>query len=288
MAKDLYDDFTQVREAYQRANDILGFDLARYSFEGPEETLKQTQVTQPAIFVHCAALLGLLSNQGLQPAMAAGHSLGEYTAFYAAGVFTFEDALRLVKVRAEQMQKAGELNAGAMAAIIGLEAAAVKAVCQEAETAGIVQIANYNSPAQLVISGSETGVEKAMEIARDRGARKVIPLVVSGAFHSPLMEYACPGLRQAIEETEFTQARFPVYTNVLARPVTQPDEIKKLMLQQLTNPVHWVSSIENMIADGATDFYEIGPGKVLTGLLKRINRTVPGTSISGSDDLGTI
>lgn len=288
MAKDLYENYTEVRNIYTKANEILGFDLAKISFEGPEETLKQTRITQPAIFLHSASLIHLLWKKELQPDMAAGHSLGEYSALYSAGAFTFEDALRLVKIRAELMQKAGETNPGTMAAIIGLDTEKVKPVCEEASAFGVVQVANVNSPVQIVISGSIEGVEKAVELARAKRAKKAVPLVVSGAFHSPLMESARDGLEKALNEVEVKEARFPVYTNVDANPVTKPDDIRYYLSQQLTSPVRWLETIQNMIRDGAGEFFEIGPGTVLTGLLRRINREVAGKTVGSLENLEKI
>lgn len=285
MAKDLYEQFDEVRSLYQTANDILGFDLTQVCFEGPEEKLKQTRVTQPAIFVHSAAVTGLLRERGRLPEMTAGHSLGEYSALYAAEALTFEDALRLVKVRAELMQKAGEIEPGTMAAVIGLSAEELTAVCEEASAAGVVTVANYNSPGQLVISGSVAGVEQAMVLAKERGAKRAIPLVVSGAFHSPLMEHALAGLEQALAEVPISAPICPVYANVDARPTSEPERIRSNLKQQLTSPVRWTETIQNMIADGATRFFEVGPGTVLTGLLKRIDRQVPCSAIGGVDAL---
>lgn len=287
MAKDLYDASEAVRRLYQQANDILGFDLAQYSFSGPEETLKQTQITQPAIFVHSAAVLDLLDDT-LRPAMAAGHSLGEYTALYAAGVFGFQDGLRLVKVRAQEMQRAGEMQPGTMAAIIGLDRQSLQHICDEAASRGIVQIANLNSPVQTVISGSVDGVRGAMDLARERGAKRVVELVVSGAFHSPLMQPARAGLEKALDSIQMADARFPVYSNVTGTPVTRVTDIKQSLLEQLTSPVRWVESIEQMIADGASKFFELGPGTVLSGLLKRINREVESTSVGSMETLNKL
>lgn len=288
MAKDLYQHFAAVRELYSKAKEILEYDLAAISFEGPEDELKQTRLTQPAIFVHSAVLTQLLFNKEIKPNMAAGHSLGEYSALCAAGALTFEDALRLVRIRAELMQKAGEANPGTMAAVIGLESEYVKTICEEASSAGIVQAANFNSPFQVVISGSIRGVEKAMELAKQKGARRVTPLVVSGAFHSPLMESARSGLDRALQEVNIKEGRIPVYSNVTASPVTKPDAIKHCLREQLTRPVRWVEIIQNMIKDGATEFYEIGPGNVLTSLLKRINREVVGKPVGNLENLEKI
>jgi len=285
MAKDLYDHFEDVKQTYENANQILGFDLADICFNGPEEKLRQTRVTQPAIFVHSTVLVKLLFEKNSKPEMAAGHSLGEYSALYAAEALTFEDGLRLVKVRAELMQKASELNEGTMAAFIGLQEDVVAEVCETASSVGVVQVANFNSPGQVVISGSVAGVNRAIEIAKEKGAKRAIPLVVGGAFHSPLMEYASEGLQKALAEVEIRLASMPVYSNVLAKPVTQPDEIKQLLAEQLTSPVRWVEIVESMIQDGATEFHEVGPGSVLTGLLRRINREVTGKSIDKLENL---
>lgn len=287
MAKDLYDHFEDVKQTYENANQILGFDLADICFNGPEEKLRQTRVTQPAIFVHSTVLVKLLFEKNSKPEMAAGHSLGEYSALYAAEALTFEDGLRLVKVRAELMQKASELNEGTMAAFIGLQEDVVAEVCETASSVGVVQVANFNSPGQVVISGSVAGVNRAIEIAKEKGAKRAIPLVVGGAFHSPLMEYASEGLQKALAEVEIRPANMPVYSNVHAKPVTQPDEIKQLLAEQLTSPVRWVEIVESMIQDGATEFHEVGPGSVLTGLLRRINREVTGKSIDKLENLQT-
>ena len=285
MAKDLYDHFEDVKQTYENANQILGFDLADICFNGPEEKLRQTRVTQPAIFVHSTVLVKLLFEKNSKPEMAAGHSLGEYSALYAAEALTFEDGLRLVKVRAELMQKASELNEGTMAAFIGLQEDVVAEVCETASSVGVVQVANFNSPGQVVISGSVAGVNRAIEIAKEKGAKRAIPLVVGGAFHSPLMEYASEGLQKALAEVEIRPASMPVYSNVHAKPVTQPDEIRQLLAEQLTSPVRWVEIVESMIQDGATEFHEVGPGSVLTGLLRRINREVTGKSIDKLENL---
>jgi len=287
MAKDLYDHFEDVKQTYENANQILGFDLADICFNGPEEKLRQTRVTQPAIFVHSTVLVKLLFEKNSKPEMAAGHSLGEYSALYAAEALTFEDGLRLVKVRAELMQKASELNEGTMAAFIGLQEDVVAEVCETASSVGVAQVANFNSPGQVVISGSIAGVNRAIEIAKEKGAKRAIPLVVGGAFHSPLMEYASEGLQKALAEVEIRPASMPVYSNVHAKPVTQPDEIKQLLAEQLTSPVRWVEIVESMIQDGATEFHEVGPGSVLTGLLRRISREVTGKSKDKLENLQT-
>jgi len=285
MASDLYDSFPKAVEYFNIANKILGFDLHDVCFNGPEDLLKQTYVTQPAIFVHSCIVSELLKARQVQPSVAAGHSLGEYSALVAAGALSFEDALNLVKLRGAAMQAAGEKNPGTMAAIIGMSAADVDELCRRAGQAGVVRPANYNSPGQIVISGSESGVAKAIELAKDMGARKAVPLVVSGAFHSPLMEPARESLRDALETTAFQDARIPVYTNVTAKPETRATELKKLLDLQLISPVRWQESVENMIQDGVGHFYEVGPGRVLTGLVRRIDRAYTPTSVDSVDDL---
>ncbi|NOZ61200.1 MAG: ACP S-malonyltransferase [Calditrichaeota bacterium] len=272
MARDLYDEFPQAREIFQHANEILGFDITKICFEGPEEELKQTRITQPAIFIHSYIVVKILAERGLQPDMAAGHSLGEYSALVAAKVLPFEDGLRAVKKRGELMQVAGENQPGTMAAIVGLSAEDVEEVCLGASGAGVVQPANFNSPSQIVISGSVAGVSKAMELAKEKKAMKVVPLVVSGAFHSPLMAPAQEELQKFLAQLPFVDAEIDVYANVSANAHRKADEILPLLIQQLTSPVRWAETVERMVADGADSFFEVGPGKVLTGLMKRINR----------------
>jgi len=290
MGKDLFEKFQQSRKTYLKSNEILGFDLSSTSFEGPEEKLKQTYITQPAIFVHSFAITELLRDK-LKCSYTAGHSLGEYTALVNAGALSFEDGLKLVKLRGELMQKAGEEQKGTMAAVIGLEARVLETVCEEASSAGVVQIANYNSPGQIVISGSVNGVRKAMEISKEKGARKVLELVVHGAFHSPLMEPAREELKKTLYDTDIKNVRIPVYSNVTGAAVTSgtPAElIRDLLYKQLTSPVRWQESVENMITDGAKEFIEIGPGKVLQGLVKRINGNVNVRGYDKAADLETI
>ncbi|MDZ7332571.1 MAG: ACP S-malonyltransferase [candidate division KSB1 bacterium] len=274
MGRDLYEQFPIARDLFDEANALLKFDLKKICFEGPQEALQQTQVTQPAIFVHSIIVTKILAEQNLTPDLAAGHSLGEYSALVAAGVLTFEDGLRVVQKRGELMQMAGTINPGTMAAIIGLSDEQVIEICQRASEAGVVTAANFNSPMQVAISGSPEGVARASELALKQGAKKVIPLVVSGAFHSPLMENAQQELKAMLERIELRPAKIPIYSNVTARPVNDVAEIRTLLYQQLTHPVRWVETIQNMVADGATDFYEVGPGTVLAGLVKRINRTI--------------
>jgi len=272
MGKDLYEQLPEARQRFEQADALLGFSLTKICFEGPEEELKQTKNTQPAIFLHSMVAANLY--RGERATMAAGHSLGEYSALVYAGALTFEDGLRLVRLRGELMQQAGIEQPGTMAAIVGLEPIVVDDVCRTASSAGIVQSANFNSPGQIVVSGSVAGVRKAMELAKKRGAKLVKELPVSGAFHSPLMEFAGSGLKSALEKTSITDAAIPVYANVTARPVQKAEEIRRLLYEQLTRPVRWEETITNMVLDGADLIVEIGPGKVLQGLVKRIQGDV--------------
>jgi len=283
MGKDLFVDFPAAKELFLRADAALGFPLSKICFEGPEEELKQTRNTQPAIFLHSVVVWNILSPQNA--AMLAGHSLGEYSALVAAGALTFEEGLKLVRLRGELMQKAGEENPGTMAAVVGLDPKIVGEVCCTAWKEGIVQAANFNSPGQVVISGSVNGVRKAMELGKQRGAKLVKELVVSGAFHSPLMQTAKEGLKPALDKADFRDAKIPVYANVTAKPVQKADEIRAMLFEQVTSPVRWEETIINMFADGASDFIEIGPGKVLQGLVKRI---VPNASIAGFDSAANV
>ena len=282
MGKDLYAQFPAAKEMFDRADEILGYPLSKICFEGPEEKLKQTKNTQPAIFLHSVVLWNLLKPKSAYggPAMTAGHSLGEYSALVAAGAMLFDDGLKLVRLRGELMQKAGEENPGTMAAVIGLEPKVVGEICCSAGKTGIGQAANFNSPGQVVISGSIAGVRKAMEIAKERGAKLVKELVVSGAFHSPLMQSAKDGLKVALDSAHVNDANVPVYTNVTAKPVRKAEEIRAMLCEQVTSPVRWEESIRAMVGDGATKFIELGPGKVLQGLVKRI---APNVEIGGID-----
>lgn len=285
MAKDLFEADGASRAMMERADEILGVPLSRMCFEGPEEELRQTKNTQPAIFLHSIVLFTAM--RGPHPAMVAGHSLGEYSALVAAGALTFEDALRLVRLRGELMQKAGEERKGTMAAVVGLTPGVIEEVCREASPAGIVQPANFNSPGQIVISGSVEGVRKAMEIAKTRGAKLVKELVVSGAFHSPLMETARDGLKEGLDRTAIRNAVLPVYANVTAEPVTEAAEIRDLLYRQLTNPVRWEQTVRAMVRDGAGTFTEVGPGKVLQGLIKRTELGVATTGVDTWENLET-
>jgi [acyl-carrier-protein] S-malonyltransferase len=285
MGGDLFEAFPQARARFQQADEILGAPLSTICFEGPEETLKQTRYTQPALYVHSAIVAELLAENGIQPAMTAGHSLGEYSALFAAGAWDFETGLRVVKVRGEGMQHAGEANPGTMAAVIGLEEAQVRDLCEQAGTAGVVQAANFNSPGQVAISGSVSGVHHAMDLAKEAGAKLVKELVVSGAFHSPLMEPARESLFAALDGAEIHPPRCPVYANVDAEPVDDPAQIRQRLKDQLLSPVVWAQSIQSMVQNGAQSFVEIGPGQVLTGLLKRIDWTVQGTAAGTVESL---
>lgn len=267
MGKDLYDNSLKAREMMERANEILGFRITDIMFSGSDEDLRATKVTQPAIFLH-SVCLALCSDDLPAPDMVGGHSLGEFSALVACGAVDFESALRLVAVRASEMQKCCEANPGGMAAIIGLPNEKVEEICTG--ISGIVIPANYNCNGQVVISGEKQAVEAACEAMKAAGAKRALPLSVSGAFHSPLMEAARVELGKAIEKTEVRTPSCPIYQNVTAKPETDPARIKDNLLQQLTSPVKWTQTVENMLADGATIFRELGPGNVLQGLIKRI------------------
>ncbi|MCL4539375.1 MAG: ACP S-malonyltransferase [Bacteroidetes bacterium] len=278
MGKDWYENSDRVKRMYHRANEILGFDISKVCFEGPEEDLRQTAVTQPAIFLHSAVAFTSLEKKEFNAA--AGHSLGEYSALFAAGALDFEHTLMLVGLRGRLMQNAGDARPGTMSAVVGLEANVLEEVCRESSGEGVVQPANYNSPGQTVISGDVDAVHRAMELARTRGAKIVKELVVSGAFHSPLMEAAREELKKAIDSAPIHDARVPVYANVTAKPVSSAEEIKDALVRQLTNPVRWQETVSNMSEGGINRFVEIGPGKVLQGLVKR---TVQAGEIEGID-----
>ncbi|MBT7135856.1 MAG: ACP S-malonyltransferase [Polaribacter sp.] len=277
MGLDLYENSPLAQEYFEKANDILGFSITDIMFEGTAEQLKQTKVTQPAIFLHSVILAKVLGDS-FQPEMVAGHSLGELSALVANDVLSFEDGLTLVSKRALAMQKACESKPSTMAAVLGLEDGIVEETCAEIE--GVVVAANYNCPGQLVISGEFSAVEKACELLTEKGARRALLLPVGGAFHSPMMEPAREELAAAIEATEFRNPSCPVYQNVTASAVVNPEEIKKNLILQLTAPVKWTQSIQAMIADGGTEFIEVGPGKVLQGLMRKIDRSVTATGAS--------
>lgn len=275
MGKDLYDNSPLAKELFEQANEILGFDITKIMFEGSAEDLKQTNVTQPAIFLHSVILAKVLGGD-FKADMVAGHSLGELSALVANGTLSFEDGLKLVAKRADAMQKACESVPGTMAAILGLEDAVVEEICETVE--GDVVAANYNCPGQLVISGELEAVKAACELATEKGARRALLLPVGGAFHSPLMAPAKDELAAAIEATQFNEPSCPVYQNVVAKAVTNPDEIKQNLIAQLTGAVKWTQCAQAMIADGATEAIEVGPGKVLQGLFAKIDRSVARSS----------
>jgi len=274
MGKDLYEKTQIGKELFEKANDILGFSITEVMFNGTDEDLKQTNVTQPAIFLHSVILAKTIPD--FKPDMVAGHSLGEFSALVANGALAFEDALKLVAKRADAMQKACEVEPSTMAAIMGLEDETVEEVCNQIED--VVVPANYNSPGQVVISGSTAGIDTATEILKEKGAKRAVKLKVGGAFHSPLMEPAKQELEKAINETTFSNPICPVYQNATATPADNPETIKENLIKQLTSPVKWTQSVENMIQDGAQSFTEVGPGKVLQGLIKKVDRKMPAES----------
>jgi [acyl-carrier-protein] S-malonyltransferase len=270
MGKDLYDNYALARELMLHANEVLGFSLTDVMFEGSDEDLRQTRVTQPAIFLHSVVACRLMTQ--LRPDMVAGHSLGEFSALVIAGALDMGDGLRLVSERALAMQEACELTEGTMAAVLGLADDKVAEVCEGVQD--VVVAANYNCPGQVVISGSMSGVELACKALKEAGAKRALKLPVGGAFHSPLMQPAAERLQKAIMDTTFYAPIFPIYQNVSARAEENKDVIKRQLLEQLTAPVRWTQSVQQMIADGATDFYEFGPGDVLKGLIRKINSNV--------------
>ncbi|MHC4181970.1 MAG: ACP S-malonyltransferase [Planctomycetota bacterium] len=276
MGKDIYSQTSEAREVYNRANEILDFDLSDICFNGKQEELNKTSICQPAILVTSIAILRAFkarSNGDISCHAAAGLSLGEYTALVFTNSISFEDALQLVYKRGQFMQEACDKEKGAMASIIGLEESRVEEICKEAKQYGEICAANYNSPGQIVISGKEEAVKRAMAIAKEKGARAVIPLKVSGAFHSALMSPASSKLAKEIEKTNVSKAEIPVMTNTNAKYISEPDDIKSSLIKQLDNPVRWSHSIQNLIDDGIEEFYEIGPGKVLSNLLRKIDKT---------------
>jgi len=277
MGLDLYENHSEAQELFEKANEILGFSITDIMFEGTAEDLKQTKVTQPAIFLHSVILSKVLGD-GFKPDMVAGHSLGEFSALVANGTLNFEDGLKLVSQRALAMQKACEIQPSTMAAVLGLEDEVVEKLCTEVE--GIVVPANYNCPGQLVISGEVDAVNVACEKMREAGARRALLLPVGGAFHSPLMEPAREELAAAIESTEFKVPSCPIYQNVTTTAVSDAEEIKKNLILQLTAPVKWTQSVQQMVDDGAASFVEVGPGKVLQGLVKKIYREAETSSAS--------
>lgn len=278
MGQDLYDKSTLARDLFEKANNILGFKITEVMFSGTEDDLKQTKVTQPAVFLHSVILAKVLGDD-FRPDMVAGHSLGEFSALVANKVLSFEDGLKLVFARAMAMQKACEANPSTMAAILGLDDNVVEQVCKSISEE-VVVAANYNSPGQLVISGSMAGIELACQKLKEAGAKRALPLKVGGAFHSPLMEPARVELADAINNTKFSRGICPVYQNVTAQSVTDPEIIKVNLVKQLTAPVRWTQIMQNMIADGAKSFVEVGPGTVLQGLVKKVNKDIEAVSAS--------
>ena len=277
MGLDLYNDFSIAKDLFKKANNILKFDITEIMFNGSSEDLKQTKVTQPAIFLHSVILAKTLGNN-FKPDMVAGHSLGEFSALVANNTLNFEDGLKLVSARAQAMQKACDNNPGAMAAVLALEDTTVENVCKEIE--GVVVAANYNCPGQLVISGEINAIDLACKKLKEQGARRALVLPVGGAFHSPLMEEAKKELENAISNTTFSNPICPIYQNVTSFAVSDQMKIKENLIAQLTSPVKWTQSIQKMIVDGATNFIELGPGKVLQGLARKINSDVKASSLS--------
>lgn len=275
MGKDLYQNNPKAKDLFSKANDVLGFDISKIMFEGTSEDLKETKVTQPAIFLHSVAIA--LTEDDFEPEMVAGHSLGELSALVAAKVISFEDGLKIVSKRAKAMQKACELRSGTMAAILALDDEVVERTCKEVK--GVVVAANYNCPGQLVISGEVDSVNIACEKLKKIGAKRALVLPVGGAFHSPLMDPAKEELAEVINTTEFKEPICPVYQNVNAQPVKNPEIIKQNLISQLTSPVRWTQTVKNMLSDGASSFTEIGPGKTLQGLVKKVDRQIETSGI---------
>ena len=288
MGKDLYDRFDIARKRFDQAGEIFKFDLAQLCFEGPDDELRLTRNTQPAIFVHSFILVELLRERGVHPDMLAGHSLGEYTALTASGALEFEEALRLVMLRGEAMQHAGDYQKGTMAAVIGLDFHLVEKFCNEVSRSAYVGMANFNSPSQVVISGTIDGVHQVMARVQQAGAKRVIELNVSGAFHSPLMERALNFLSDALEKANIQAPNIPVYSNVNAEVNRDPERIRKLLEEQLLDSVLWYQSIEKMIADGATYFIEVGPGKVLSNMLRQTRKDVTAVPVGSVEQLELI
>lgn len=286
MGRELAEAFPEARRTFEEADDTLGFALSQVAWNGPEDELTGTSIAQPAILTHSIAVVRVMADRLDDIAYGAGHSLGEFTAYVAAGALSFADGLRTVRLRGELMQRAGEERPGAMAAVLGLDEDKVEAVCERASTEGSICVpANYNSPNQLVISGDVAAVERAMELAKEAGARRSLRLNVSGAFHSPLMKVAEEGLAAQLDAITFERPRFPIISNVTAKPVSEPDAARRLLLEQLTSAVRWTASMRTMIDAGVMQFYELGPGNVLAGLLRRIERSAHVQSIGSPAEL---
>ncbi len=288
MGRDLYEASSAAREVFDLANDVLETDLKACCFEGPEEALKQTAVTQPAVFAHSMAAYRILREKGLSPAFVAGHSVGELSALVAAGVLPLADGFRLVRIRGKAMQEAGEQRPGAMAAILGLADEEAEAACAASGGSGVVVAANYNCPGQVVVSGEVDAVARAVEEARARGAKRAVELPVSGAFHSALMEPAVGALAEVLEGIPFSAAQVPVVPNVTAEPTQDPEELKGLLLRQVTSPVRWTASMERLVADGMDQALEVGPGNTLQGLMRRIDRRTTVSAAGTMDEIGAL
>ncbi|MDR1759229.1 MAG: ACP S-malonyltransferase [Fibrobacter sp.] len=278
MGKAIAETYAPAKEILEKADHILGFSLSSLMFEGPEDSLKSTDNTQPALFTHSMMVMAALREEGIPFDMVAGHSLGEYSAICAAGGFSFEEGLKLVRTRGELMASAGSRNPGSMAAVMGQDESQIEALCAEASAAGVVVPANFNCPGQIVVSGSVAGVARLVEICAERGI-KAVPLAVSGAFHSELMEFAKPGLAEAVAKTAFKDLSVPLIANVTAKPVTSGKEIAELLVKQLVSPVRWNQAMDFAIAEGVTQGIEVGPGKVLMGLARKISRDLKVTSV---------
>lgn len=274
MGHDLYKTSPVARKVFDIADEILDIDIKSFCFNGPEESLKQTAVTQPAIFAHSIAALEIIKSRGLQPSLVAGHSVGELAALVAAGVISIEDGFRVVSVRGHAMQATGKTRPGAMAAILGLDDEIITQICNDLEGAGHVTPANFNCPGQVVISGEEKAVAKTLEIATENGAKRAMLLPVSGAFHSGLMQPAVTALTEILNDVPFSQAQIPVIPNVTTEPTRDPDQLKALLIKQVVSPVRWTESMQRLVSEGATQALEIGPGSVLKGLMRRIDRQV--------------
>ncbi len=287
MGFDLYHDTDLGKKYFDLANDIMGLDLRDIILNGPDEVLRQTKFTQPAIYLVSVTLGKLLLQKNIVPFATAGHSLGEYSALAISGAFSFEIGLKLVKLRAESMQKAGEIINGTMAAIIGLDKDTLENICRQSNEKGIVVPANFNAPGQIVISGEVEAINYAMNQAKKAGARRVIELNVSGAFHSPLMSYAKEALTDKLNSIEISDTNIPIYSNVAAKPVTKSEDIRENLIQQLDNTVLWQDTILNMIQDGVANFVEVGPGRVLQGLTKRIDRNIKSSGIEINNDVNS-
>ena len=288
MGKDLHDGSPLAARVFDLANNVLDVRIKSFCFSGPEESLRQTAVTQPAVFTHSVAALEMLKDRGIEPDVVAGHSVGELAALVASGAIGIEEGLRLVSVRAQAMSAAGKTRPGSMAAIIGLDDDKIDELCKQASEAGVVCAANYNCPGQIVVSGEANGVTKAIEVATEMGAKRALELPVSGAFHSSLMKPAVDALRAALEGIEFSAPSVPVVPNVTAEPTSDPDELKRLLIEQVVSPVLWTASIQRMAADGVDSAYEVGPGSTLKGLVRRIDRNVKVQTAGTMDDFEKI